>query len=218
MMMNDMVGNPKYGKVVNSRGFDYSEDLIIGDGLAAEKLVLADAAWCCPSCQPPSSDPGYQGTTGVVFYSSLAETFEGIVVLSNTVTPPTPQPLQIKLEGLGSLGGDSASNEMIGYIGRWWDNNTYTNISDSQYEAVKSIHDVLGYVVLDGFDTATTSKTFSLDSSYHTLWTPEPGRPAPGSVVMTEGDYRAYFALTENTLWWRGIFLSENPIEFTIVD
>ena len=44
-----------------------------------------------------------------------------------------------------------------------------------------------------------------------TLWNPE-----RGPVVMEEGDYVAYFALTENISWWRGVFLSENPLEFTI--
>ena len=222
MMMNDMTGNPRYGKVVSPKKvFDYDEDLIIEEGLGTEKLVLADAAWCesiWPLCVPPDQDIGYQGTTGVVFYSTLAQTFQGTVVLSNTVTPPAPtsQPFQIKLEGMGSMTEDAASNEEIGYIGRWWDNDTNANISDTQYEAVKDTHDVLGYVVFDGFETAGTSKTFALDSSYHTLWTPQTGRPAPGFVVMTEGDYVAYFALTENSWFWRGVFLSENPLEFTI--
>lgn len=223
MMMNDMIGDPKYGKVTHPRkgDFNYSEDLIIENGLGAEKLVLADHAWCYPgSCELPSEDPGYLGTTGVVFYSTLAETFQGTVVLSNPVTPPAPQPLQIKLEGMGSnWSPDSTeflSNGKIGYIGRWWDNDTNANIVDAQYEAVKDTHNVLGYVVFDGFNTTTNSKTFALNSSYHTLWTPVSGRPAPGSVVMDDGDYVAYFALTENTLWWRGVFLSENPLEFRI--
>jgi hypothetical protein len=135
------------------------------------------------------------------------------------VTPPTAQPLQIKLEGLGSQSADPSefwSNEAIGYIGRWWDNDTNANISDSQYETLKNDHDVLGYVIFDGFDTAGTSQTFALDTSYHVLWTPQSGRPAEGSVVMSAGDYVAYFALTENISWWRGVFLSENPLEFTI--
>lgn len=216
MLMNDMTRNPKYGKVVSPKGFDYDEDLIIEDGLGVEKLSLADSAWCEPSCEPPSLDPGYQGTTGIVFYSTLAETFKGIVILSNTVTPPTPQPLQIKLEGMGSLSSFADSNEKIGYIGRWWDNNDNTNISDAQYEEVKKTHDVLGYVIFDGFNTAGVSTTFALDSSYHVLWTPQVGRPAPGSVVMPASDYVAYFALTENISWWRGVFLSENPLVFTI--
>ena len=218
MMMNDMTGDPRFGKVTQpKKGFDYDEDLVVENFLVAEKLVLADHAWCEPGCQPPSSDPGYQGTDGVVFYSKVAETFEGFVVLSNTVTPPIPQPLQIKLEGMGSQSADADSNEKLGYIGRWWDNTTNANIfSDSQYEAVKDTNDVLGYVVFDGYDTALTSKTFSLDSSYHTLWGPQSGRPTPGNVVMADGDYTAYFALTENTKWWRGVFISENPVEFTI--
>ncbi len=140
-------------------------------------------------------------TTGVVFYSTLAQTFEGVVVLSNTVTPPSPQPLQIKLEGLGSLSDDADSNEAIGSIGRWWDNNTNTNISDGQYEAWKGTNDILGYVIFDGFDTADVFKAFALDSSYHVLWTPQSGRPAAGSVVMPAGGYVAYFALTENISW-----------------
>lgn len=220
MMMNDMGGDPRYGKVTQPKGFDYNQDLIIGDGLAAEKLVLADHAWCAPSsCDPPSEDPGYQGTTGVVFYQKVSTTFSGVVVLSNIVTPPTPQPLQIKLEGLGSDSAYSDSNEWLGYIGRWWDNNVSDNISDAQYELelMKESHNVLGYVVFDGFDTTTTQKTFALDSSYHTLWGAQPGRPAPGSVVMADGSYRAYFALTENVSLWRGVFLSENPLGFEIV-
>jgi len=216
MLMNDMTGNPKYGKVVSPKGFDYDEDLIIEDGLGVEKLSLAKSAWCEPSCEPPSLDPGYEGTTGVVFYSTLAETFKGTVVLSNTVTPPTPQPLQIKLEGMGSKSIYAESNEMIGYIGRWWDNDVNANISDTQYEAVKGTNDVLGYVILDGFNTTGVSTTFALDSSYHVLWTPQPGRPGPGSVVMPAGDYEAYFALTENISWWRGVFLSESPLVFSI--
>ena len=112
----------------------------------------------------------------------------------------------------------SESNEAIGYIGRWWDNNTSTNITDAQYESVKGTHNVLGYVVFDGFDTTTTTTTFALDSSYHELWTSESGRPAPGSVTMATGSYKAYFALTENTFWWRGVFLSEHPLDFTIIE
>jgi len=219
MLMNDMTGNPKYGKVVSPKGFDYDEDLIIEDGLGAEKLILADDAWCVASgeCKAPDEDPGYQGTTGVVFYSTLPETFKGTVILSNTVTPPAPQPLQIKLEGLGTLNDYADSNEKIGYIGRWWDNDDNANISDAEYETVKGTHDdVLGYVIFDGYDTAGTLKEFALDSSYHVLWTQQPGRPAPGSVVMPAGDYVAHFALTENNSWWRGVFLSENPLMFTI--
>jgi hypothetical protein len=222
MMMNDMNGHPRYGKVVKPKGFNYEEDLIIENGLGAEKLVLADSAWCVPDCEPPSNDSGYMGTTGVVFYSTLSETFEGTVVLSNTVTPPIPQPLQIKLEGLGSLSADLIeyqSNEAIGYIGRWWDNDTNSNILDSQYDLVKDDNEVLGYVIFDGFDTTDTtdtSETFFLNSSYRVLWTPEPGRPALGNVVMEDGDYVAYFALTENISPWRGVFLSENSLEFRI--
>ena len=42
------------------------------------------------------------------------------------------------------------------------------------------------------------------------------GRPSPGFVVIPDGGYRAHFALTENISQWRGIFLSEHPLEFTI--
>ena len=132
------------------------------------------------------------------------------------MTPPSPQPLQIKLEGLGSLGSDKLANERIGYIGRWWDNATNANIGDAQYESVKDSNDVLGYIIFSGLDTSGTSESFALDSSYHVLWTPQSGRPTPGSVVMPDGNYRAYFALTENESQWRGIFLSEHPLEFTI--
>ena len=48
MMMNDMTGDPRYGKVVQPKEFDYQKDLRIRKGLAAEKLVLADTAWCVP--------------------------------------------------------------------------------------------------------------------------------------------------------------------------
>lgn len=219
MMMNDMNGDPRYGKVVApKKDFDYAEDLIIADGMGAEKLVLAEEAWCVPSCQPPSSDPGYQGTTGVVFYKRVSDTFRGTVLLSQQVDPPGTQLLQIKLEGMGSLGDDAPSNEWLGYIGRWWDNNSNVNIDDDQYEVVKDTHNVLGYVIFDYFDPATDSHAFALDSSYHAAhWGGEPSRPSPGNVVMTDGDYKAYFALTEEVSWWRGVFLSENPVEFTIV-
>lgn len=219
MMMNDMNGDRRYGRVKRPRGFNYDEDLIIENGLAVEQLTLAESAWCEPSCKPPSNDSGYMGTTGVVFYSTVSDTFRGAVVLSNTVTPPTQQPLQIKLEGLGSMSADPTelwSNEAIGYIGRWWNNTTNANISDSEYEALKGTDDVLGYVIFDCFDTDVTSTIFALDSSYHVLWTPQPGRHGVGDVVMKAGDYVAYFALTENLSKWRGVFLSENPLEFTI--
>ncbi len=127
MMMNNMDGYRRIGQVKKPRNFDYDRDLIIQDGMGAEKLVLADSAWCEPDCAPPSFDPGYM-------------------------------------------------------------------------------------------DTADVFKAFALDSSYHVLWTPQSGRPAEGSVVMPAGDYVAYFALTENKSWWRGVFLSENPLEFTISD
>ena len=221
MMMNDMAGDPQYGRVTQPTkkeiaegcGFSYDADLVIdGSEYASERLILQTTAWCCPSCQPPSTDPGYAGTTGVVFYKKVSDTFEGTILLSKTVTPPTPQPLQVKLEGLGSLSSDAESNAWIGYIGRWWDNSANANINDAQYAAVKDTHDVLGYVIFDGFDTGGTSKTVALDYSYHTLWTPE-----RGAVSMTVGDYKVNLALTENLTWWRGVFISENPLEFTIV-
>lgn len=234
MMMNDMNGDPRYGKVtqptkkeINERcGFSYDADLKVNGGVlsaeivaalpsydaispydAVEKLILQTTAWCCPSCQPPASDPNYMDTIGVVFYKTESDTFEGMVVLTDTV----PQLLQIKLEGMGSLSADAESNEWIGYIGRWWDNTTSSNINDTQYESVKGTNDVLGYVVFDGFDTGVTSQSFALDYSYHTLWGAE-----RGDVSMTPGDYRVNFALTENTWAYRGIFVSENPLEFTI--
>lgn len=216
VMFNDMIGHPKYGKVVEPKQFDYDKDLVISNGLAAEKLVLADDAWCVPSCAASSDDPGYQDTRGVVFYSKVSQTFQGVVVLSQIVTPPTSQPLQIKLEGLGSQSAYANCNEALGYIGRWWDNTANENISDGKYRLVRTSHNVLGYIVFDGFDTLGTSTAFSLDSSYHTLWAPQPGRPAPGEVEMEDAGYRANFALTENISWWRGVLLSENPVEFTI--
>ena len=88
--------------------------------------------------------------------------------------------------------------------------------SCASYDTVKDTHDVLGYVIFDGFDTDFTSTTFALDSSYHVLWNTQSGRTGVGDVGMEEGDYVAYFALTENLFWWRGVFLSENPLEFTI--
>ena len=88
--------------------------------------------------------------------------------------------------------------------------------SCASYDTVKDTHDVLGYVIFDGFDTDFTSTTFALGSSYHVLWNPQPGRLGVGDVGMEAGDYVAYFALTENLSWWRCVFLSENPLEFTI--
>lgn len=218
MMMNDMTGYPRYGKVVaRKHKFNYDQGLIIADGfIGRENLILQTSAWCTPDCDAPSSDPGYEGTTGYVLYDTVSDTFRGIVVLSNDVTPPTPQLLQIKLEGMGSLSPNAESNEWLGYIGRWWDNTTNWNITDAVYEVVKGSNDVLGYVIFDAFDPSSTFQTFALDSSFHTLAAPQSGRPAPGSVVMTDGDYVASFALTEDLLAWRGVFMSERPLEFTI--
>ena len=52
MMMNDMNGDRRYGRVIRPRGFNYDEDLIIENGLAAERLLLADSAWCVQHATP----------------------------------------------------------------------------------------------------------------------------------------------------------------------
>ncbi len=104
---------------------------------------------------------------------------------------------QIKLSGkpeayYGS-GGDDASNEDIGYVGRWWrEEPNPGNANDADYEAHRDDPDYVysGYLVFDFFvtdETGTATVDFSSDSSYHVIWK-ESQRPH-GS---TDGPVRYY--------------------------
>ncbi len=126
-----------------------------------------------------------------------------------------------------SHGCNNESNERIGYLGRWWDLNksgANKNINDNEYETNKEIHCIFGYLVFDHFTTDLNGdivKDFECNSSYHVLWCnctgkinnhdlidglcpecvtgePEAGRPAPGTLILPEGNYNVRFTLTED--------------------
>jgi len=87
---------------------------------------------------------------------------------------------QIKLvgkpTGLWGAEGDDATNEMIGFTGRWWRTQPNTgNSSDADYNANHDNPDYIfeGYLVLDFFLTnpdGTAEVDFAVDSSFHVLF------------------------------------------------
>jgi len=87
---------------------------------------------------------------------------------------------QIKLvgkpTGLWETEGDDATNEMLGFTGRWWRTQPNTgNSNDADYIANHDNPDYIfeGYLVLDFFITnpdGTIEIDFAVDSSFHVLW------------------------------------------------
>jgi hypothetical protein len=87
---------------------------------------------------------------------------------------------QIKLigkpTGLWGTEGDDATNEKLGFIGRWWRTQPNTgNSNDADYIANHDNPDYIfeGYLVLDFFITnpdGTAEVDFAVDSSFHVLW------------------------------------------------
>jgi hypothetical protein len=87
---------------------------------------------------------------------------------------------QIKLvgkpTGLWGPEGDDLTNELIGFVGRWW--RTQPNVgnsSDADYIANHDNPDYIfeGYLVLDFFLTGPDGSAevdFAMDSSWHVLW------------------------------------------------
>ena len=162
-----------------------------------------------------------------LIYETNTSTFKGTLIGINLKPNFTYQMKFFgKPECCYSQGGDNISNEMIGYLGRWWDLNKSgdnKNINDNEYEAYKDIHCIIGYLVFDFFTTDSNGdiiKDFECNSSYHVLWCnctgainnqdladglcplcvtgePESGRPLPGTLTMPEGDYNVRFILTE---------------------
>jgi len=160
-------------------------------------------------------------------YKTNTNTVKGTLIGTNLKPNFT---YQIKLLGKPECyytqGGDSISNEMIGYLGRWWDLNKSginKNINDNEYEAYKDIHCIIGYLVFDYFTIDSNRdiiKDFVCNSSYPVFWCnctgainnqdltdglcplcvtgePEAGRPSTGTLIMPEGDYNLRFILTE---------------------
>ena len=87
---------------------------------------------------------------------------------------------QIKLvgkpTGLWGAEGDDETNELLGFVGRWW--RTQPNVgnsNDADYIANHDNPDYIfeGYLVLDFFITSTNGRAevdFAVDSSFHVLW------------------------------------------------
>ena len=87
---------------------------------------------------------------------------------------------QVKLvgkpAGLWGVDGDDATNERIGYAGRWWRMTPNPgNSTDQDYEAHKDDPDYVyeGYLLFDFFLTDSLGSSdagFATASSYHVLW------------------------------------------------
>ena len=87
---------------------------------------------------------------------------------------------QVKLvgkpEGVWSPDGDDATNERIGYAGRWWRMTPNPgNSNDADYEAHRDDPDYIyeGYLLFGFFVTdplGSTDVGFASESSYHVLW------------------------------------------------
>lgn len=113
----------------------------------------------------------------VTFTESGAATFTGHI--SATDLKPNFA-YQIKLAGkpTGLYGGegDDATNERLGYAGRWWEVAPNPgNRDDAYYEVHQDDPDYIfeGYLIFDFFHTdrfGAAELDFALDSSYHVLW------------------------------------------------
>ncbi len=88
---------------------------------------------------------------------------------------------QLKLIGkptsLWGASGDDASNQRLGYAGRWWHAwpGDAWNATDAEYRRDKNKpgHTFEGYLFFDFFVTDATGAatvTFASDSSYHVIW------------------------------------------------
>lgn len=88
---------------------------------------------------------------------------------------------QVKFDGKPTCiyggGGDDATNEKIGYLGRWWNNTTPGNVSDAYYEANSTYKGgtqcITGYLAWDYITadgSGNVTKTIETDNSYHVLW------------------------------------------------
>ncbi|MBN2170982.1 MAG: cellulase family glycosylhydrolase [Candidatus Krumholzibacteriota bacterium] len=96
---------------------------------------------------------------------------------------------QIKLvgkpAGLWGAAGDDATNEILGYAGRWWRHQPNPgNASDADYEAHHDDPDYIyeGYLLFDFILTdryGAAERDLLLDSSYHVLWWEHQRTPGP---------------------------------------
>jgi hypothetical protein len=115
---------------------------------------------------------------------------------------------QMKLTGkptaLWGTDGDDATNERLGYLGRWWRHQPDPgNSTDADYEAN---HDQPGYI-FEGYlifdflitdSTGCVEKDIAIDSSYHVLWWAHQRTPAAcdspvlWSTVIGHASHPAY--------------------------
>ena len=127
---------------------------------------------------------------------------------------------QVKLDGIPACaGGDDATNEKIGYSGRWTcldcdGSVSGNNRTDAQYEANKLLPGddpdkecIAGYLVFDYFvadQNGDADLWVEADASYHVLWCgPTSGSNAylysgytPATSYCTDGKYCAYEDVT----------------------
>jgi hypothetical protein len=158
--------------------------------------------------------------SGSITYESEGPSFMGSLTVDGLIVGMR---YQMKLDGQPS--DDLTANNNIGSIGRWWvidpsDPSGWggRNATDDNVQSERDAgYTVLGYILFDSFvyTGGPMSLDFYLDSSYHTDSNPQPGRPAPGEVIMPTGDYLVTFLLTEDSAPW-GTPLLKQDISFTV--
>ncbi len=192
------------------------------------------------------------GPAVTLTYSQTGEEFTGTFTASGLKPNFT---YQLKLEGKpetdwGSIQGDDWSNQQLQNLGRVWDNIGYILldyvITDDMGSVSKSLTLNSSYHVLwrtdqrtrqsdDGpvitrdvvVDTSSPAYDTTLSTeSVGVYGVRESGRPAPGSVVLPDGEYMVRLILTEESFHesglayggdWAGA-MSNDDIQFTIGD
>ncbi|MFQ6132257.1 MAG: hypothetical protein ACE5R4_09505 [Armatimonadota bacterium] len=114
---------------------------------------------------------------------------------------------QVKLEGKPEAewgtDGDDATNELLGYMGRWWQSwPTQGNRTDADYESRAPSHIYRGYLLIDYFCTdgyGDVNYAFVADNSFHVLWktsqrTPGSNDSTPTSHTLDPHDGYGYYS------------------------
>jgi hypothetical protein len=137
---------------------------------AAEKPLFV---WLAPATSQQNQyiyDYSYQNASVVVKYRPIMDNFKGTLHATGLKPGFT---YQVKLEGLGSLESTDAeylANEILGYVGRWWDNG---NRDDDYYDTHKETSNIIGYLVFDFFtadEDGNANVDIVSDESCHVLW------------------------------------------------
>ena len=145
--------------------------------------------------------------------SVVVEWTDGETVFSGTLTATTLKPnfaYQMKLVGRASITSATEAPDpdtapeawaswQLGSHGRWWDETGQWNLNDSQLaDAIAAGHSVVGYLLMDFFITdsdGSALKSFTLDSSFHVLWSDLEGQLGRTSSDGPWVDHKIWRAL-----------------------